>query len=76
MRLLFCSLFQMYRAFCYEVMVVTVRRCSRTQNEIIVSKIELPVKKLNSAFLHNSVLLITLSQYVTLRKGIPRLRDC
>ena len=45
------------------------------QNEIIASKTELPVKKLNSVFLRNYVLLITLSRYVTLRKGIPCLRD-
>ena len=56
-------------------MGANARRYSRTQNEIIASKTELPVKKLNSVFLRNSVLLITLSLYVTLRKGIPSLRD-
>ena len=44
------------------------RRC-------IISKTELPLKKLNSIFLRNSVLLIKLLWYVTLRKGIPHLRD-
>ena len=72
---LFCSLFQAHSVFHYVVMGANVRRCSRTQNEIIASKTELPVKKLNSAFLRNSVILITLSGYSTLRKGIPHLRD-
>ena len=49
-------------------------QCLWTQNGIIASKTELPVEKLNSVFLSNSVLL-TLSRYVTLRKGIPCLRD-
>ena len=74
-RSLFCNLFQAHSAFRYAVMGANAGRCSRTQNEIIASKTELPVKKLNSAFLHNSVLLITLSRYITLRKEIPRLRD-
>ena len=61
--------------FRYIIMGANTRRCSQTQNKIIASKTELPVKKLNFAFLRNSMLLITLSQYFTLRKGIPRLRD-
>ena len=44
----FCSLFQAHSAFCCVVMGVNARRCSRTQNEIIIaSKRELPVKTLN-----------------------------
>ena len=62
-------------SFHYVVIDVNARPCSWTQNEIIASKTELPVKKLNSAFLHNSVLLITLSWYITLRKGIHRSCD-
>ena len=64
-------LFQAHSAFRYVVMVANIRRCSRTQNEIIASKTELPVKKFNSVFLRNSVILITLSRYVTWRKGFP-----
>ena len=75
MRSLFCCLFQAHSVFRYVVMVANIRRCSRTQNEIIASKTELPVKKFNSVFLRNSVILITLSRYVTWRKGIPCLRD-
>ena len=57
-------------------MFANARRCLLTQNKIrIASKTELPLKKLNFAFLRNSVLLITLSGYITLRKGIPCLRD-
>ena len=51
MRSLFCCLFQAHSAFSYIVTVANTRRCLRTQNEIILSKTELPVKKLNSAFL-------------------------
>ena len=69
--LLFCSLFQAHSAFRYVVMVANARQCSRMQNETIASKTELPFKKLNSALLHNSVILITSSRYITLRKGIP-----
>ena len=72
---LFCSLFQVHIAFCYVVMGANARRRSWTQNKIIASKTELAVKKLNSVFLRYSVILITLLRYVTLRKGILRLRD-
>ena len=75
MCLLFCSLFQAHSAFRYVVMGANARRSSQTQNKIIVSKTELPVKKLNSSFLCNSVLLITLcyiekgdSQFTSLAK--------
>ena len=44
---LFCSLFQVYGVFRYVVMGANARRCSRMQNEMIASKTELPVKKLN-----------------------------
>ena len=44
---LFCSLFQAHSAFHYVVMGANAGRCPRTQNEIIASKIELLVKKLN-----------------------------
>ena len=57
MRSLFCSLFQAHSTFRCVVMGASVRRCSQTQNEIIVSKTELPVKNLTSVFLRNSVLL-------------------
>ena len=43
---LFCSLFQAHSTFRYVAMGANARRCSRTQNEIIASKTELPVKKL------------------------------
>ena len=72
---LFCSLFQAHSVFRYVVMGANVRRCSRTQNEIIASKTELPVKILNFAFLRNSVLLITSSLYIYIEKGIPHLHD-
>ena len=73
--MLFCSLFQAHSAFRYVVMGANARRSSQTQNKIIASKTELPVKKLNSAFLCNSVILITLhyiekrdSQFTSLAK--------
>ena len=44
---LFCSLFQAHSVFRYVVMGANTGRCSRTQNDIVVSKTELPVKKLN-----------------------------
>ena len=47
-------------------MGANARRCSRTQNEIIASKQELPVKTL-----HYCGAFFTF----TLRKGIPYLRD-
>ena len=48
---------QAHSAFRYVVMGGNARRCLRTQKEIVVSKTELPVKKLNLVFLANSVLL-------------------
>ena len=44
---LFCSLFQAHSAFRCVVMGANARRCLWTQNEIIASKRELPVKTLN-----------------------------
>ena len=44
---LFCDLFQAHIAFRCVVMGANARRCERTQNEIIASKTELLVKKLN-----------------------------
>ena len=44
---LFCNLFQAHSAFHCVVMGANARRCSRTQNEVIVSKRELPVKTIN-----------------------------
>ena len=70
LRSLFCSLFQAHSAFRYIVVVDNARQCSRMQKKIIASKTELLVKKLNSAFLCNSEILITISRYVKLRKGI------
>ena len=56
-------------------MAANAGRCSRTQNEIIASKTELPVKKYIPCSYVTPCYYITLSRYVTLRKGIPRLRD-
>ena len=41
---LFFSLFQAHSAFRYVVMGANTRQCLRTQNKIIASKTELPVK--------------------------------
>ena len=65
--------------FCCVVMGANARRCSRTQNEIIASKRELPVKTLNIRIL--MYLRVTTLHYCsafctfTLRKGILCLRD-
>ena len=48
---LFCSLFQAHSTFRCVVMGANARRCSQMQNEIIVSKRELPVKTLNTRIL-------------------------
>ena len=65
--------------FRYVVMGANARRCSRTQNKIITSKTELLVKKMKHLYSYVTLCYyITLSRctlYVTLRKGIPRLRD-
>ena len=48
---LFCSLFQVHSAFRCVVMGANIKRFLRTQNEIIASKRELPVKTLNICIL-------------------------
>ena len=55
-------------------MGANAKQCSRTQNEIIASKRELPVKTLNSVLLGNSVLLhyiITVHLYFSVERGFP-----
>ena len=60
-------------------MGANAKRGSRTQNEIVASKRELPVKNIKtSVFIPNSVLLhyiIMVHLYVYIRKGITRLCD-
>ena len=63
------------------VMGANTKRGSRTQNEIVASKRELPVKNIKHPYSYvtpcYSITLshiITVHLYVLIRKGIPRLR--
>ena len=60
---LFCSLFQVHSVFRCVVMGANAKRCSRTQNEIIASKRELPVK-------NNPYSYVTPCYYITLSRCI------